>query len=133
MPTYQNNSNKVGNISTLTLQPQQIGQSYEYFTAADLAAVGWVQTSTTPSYNQIVYSVVLSGNGSYNIPQTLKGNYQITFFCASGSAEILLNQIGVGRYIVAGEKFSMDCSTRIIDSLSWVISSGSVSFTVEAV
>ena len=131
MPTYQNNSKIQSTIGTLTLAPGQIGTSNEWFLNSDLTARGWTETSGSPSYNPFITSVVITSSGAYNVPQSLSGNYQITFFCSTGSIAVYLNEIGIPRNIVAGEKYSISCLSRIVNSISWIISSGTASFTVE--
>ena len=134
MPLYLSSSSNTQstNIGTLTLQPGQQGTSYEFFTTAQLAGVNWSLVSSSPSYNPIIYGALITSTGSYTIPVTLLSNYRITIFVsASSSGSIAVQPNGAGNVetLVGGQSYSVDCYTRIVNSVSWTVT-GTIAATI---
>ena len=119
-------------VVTLGFTRVEAGQSVttpEFFATLPF---GIVQTSTSPSYNNTVYSALITSNGSYSITATLTVNYIITFFMnqtSTGSIAIQPNSIGTPTILIGGNSFTLTCADRLISTVAWVVT-GSVITTI---
>lgn len=126
MPTYANAGTTVQLVGLLRLEPGQTGTSLEF---VKVLPTNVTQTLTTPFFDPIVSSEKVTGNKTITIDTSLTGNYRIKIYVSTGDVSVYFNS-GNLMYMGAGDLFDVQCQTRIIDTVTFVISSGTAYITV---
>ena len=129
MPIYKNNSTVIVALGSTRIEPGQAATIMTYYT--DLPT-GVDKLNDVGFYDPVVQSGTISSTTTVTIDASLKDNqaYEISLFVVSGAVNVKINGSAVGLLMGAGQSEKFYCTTRIINTLTFTISSGVINYSV---
>lgn len=131
MPAYKNNGTAVVVLGSLRIEPGETKTSEIFFKGLPS---GVVQTATAPTFDPQIYSEKITSTKSVSIPTTFNTDYRVKLFCTAGEVSIKYNDSNNAAILLGpGMSTEITCLDRIVETVIFTISSGTVYLNIEKI